>query len=263
MDKVNHVDRLQVEPNIRPQKRRLEENESEEEETVNIKGRFSKKEKRILFNLIRADGELLSSFLHQLKRRNWNGKSWMYEIGNRFNEVAVRKRSHDAIRHHLKLRRSVDKISINQETLDMITLLKHTMICSKPDACTRCLQLDRLRVKKGLACCGAEDCKECNKESPHVLQPFDVQTLLLSIESSPEAESAKQDLVIEPQEPLMDQDMLQFHLYLQQRQSQLVRLLEEQEKCLFGAYMIQPGMLPGLAPSHSLNIRSMMLRKYL
>ncbi|GBG25640.1 Hypothetical Protein FCC1311_018592 [Hondaea fermentalgiana] len=149
-----------------------------------MKGRFSQSERRLLFSIIREDPELLRSFLHQLKRRIWDGKSWMHEIGTRFNKRAKKKRSHDAVRHHLKLRRPqpTDSRAVvsaeEQEVTDFLHLLEHSSTCSRRDACARCLQLSRLRVRRGLARCGYPGCDKCDPTLPHVLEDFDVRALL-------------------------------------------------------------------------------------
>mmetsp|Transcript_19283 Transcript_19283/g.37806 ORF Transcript_19283/g.37806 Transcript_19283/m.37806 type:complete len:514 (-) Transcript_19283:321-1862(-) len=149
-----------------------------------MKGRFSQSERRLLFGIIREDPELLRSFLHQLKRRIWDGKSWMHEIGTRFNKRAKRKRSHDAVRHHLKLRRpqpTDNRVILSadeQELADFLHLLEHSSTCSRRDACARCLQLSRLRVRRGLARCGYPGCDKCDPSLPHVLDDFDVRGLL-------------------------------------------------------------------------------------
>jgi len=148
--------------------------------------RFSIDERKLLFTIIKEDALLTHAFLHQVTKRIWDGKSWMHEIGKRFNNRAAEKRSNEAVRHHLKLRR---KVRVNgqrvppleQEDIDFRNLLDHCCNCIRQDECARCLQLCRLRVKRQLAKCGYEECTSCDPKLPNVFDSgFEPRNLLNS-----------------------------------------------------------------------------------
>ncbi|GBG25632.1 Hypothetical Protein FCC1311_018512 [Hondaea fermentalgiana] len=153
-------------------------------------GRFSAEERRILVGLIWNDSQVLSAFCHQQRKQNIRGKSFMHLITDRFNEKTNQKRSHDAVRHHLKLRRSnlgplVDKglqIAPAERDIRLLDkLLEHRWVCSSHNACTRCLQMHRLRVQRGLARCDYASCGSCDQRLPSVKAPFDARSLLLEV----------------------------------------------------------------------------------
>jgi len=153
-------------------------------------GRFSPDERKILVSLIWDDAEVLSAFCHQQRKQNIRGKSFMHLITDRFNQRTNQKRSHDAVRHHLKLRRSNlgplmnkgQNVSPTLRDFRMLEkLLEHRWVCSSHNACTRCLQMHRLRVQRGLACCDFAPCQSCDKSLPSVRDPFDAREVLLEI----------------------------------------------------------------------------------
>ncbi len=147
-------------------------------------GRFSTAEKSLLFSVIWQDRELLRFFLHRLKSRAFAGKSWMCEVGRRFNELSGgSQRTQEAVRHHLKLRWASKAELEEEQDEDKVfdLLLRHAVVCTRPVACTRCLQLARLRVKRGLASCGAARCTMCHPGLPDVLEPFDAVNLLIQV----------------------------------------------------------------------------------
>uniref|UniRef100_A0A7S2WFG1 Uncharacterized protein n=1 Tax=Mucochytrium quahogii TaxID=96639 RepID=A0A7S2WFG1_9STRA len=146
-------------------------------------GRFTEEEKQKLFSLITDDPDLLRAFLHQLTKRKWGGKSWMNEIAKRFNALVKNKRKHDAVRHHLKLRKNRNGSGCEDEDC-IISLLRHTISCFKKETCSKCFQLHRLRVKMGFASCGLKHCSFCDSSKPHVLSPYDPRELLASLSSN-------------------------------------------------------------------------------
>ena len=159
----------------------IQPDSSKEEETtapLPASGRFSESEKQILFSMIKQDADLFRAFVHQLTKGKWDGKSWMNEISKRFNELVPEKRKSDAIRHHMKLRRQKDCLDEKDDKQILISLVRHSMQCGRPDQCARCFQLHRFRVKLGYASCGLTACKFCDATKPYVLNPFDPFALL-------------------------------------------------------------------------------------
>jgi len=156
-------------------------------------GRFSQEEKKILVSLILDDPHVLSAFCHQQRKQNIQGKSFMHLITDRFNEKTSKFRSHDAVRHHLKLRRSnlssatkkqQGMVSGSRDVRMLEKLLEHRWICTNQDSCTRCLQMHRLRVQRRLASCGYENCFSCDKRLPAVKDRFNPKELLAEIRKS-------------------------------------------------------------------------------
>ncbi|GBG29224.1 Hypothetical Protein FCC1311_054462 [Hondaea fermentalgiana] len=143
-------------------------------------GRFSEEEKNTLFGLILKDPDLFRAFVHQLTKRKWGGRSWMNEIAKRFNQLVPYQRKHDAVRHHLKLRKARSPGTGSDEDI-IESLLEHSLDCHKSDTCSKCLSLHRVRVRLGFASCGWPDCEHCDNSKPHVLRPFDARTLLRQI----------------------------------------------------------------------------------
>jgi len=126
------------------------------------KGRFSDNEKKFLFDLIRGDSELFSVFLHQRKERMYGTKSWMHEIANRYNKLATKPRTLEAIRHHLMFRKGNANLA-NDEFLR-----KHSKRCNQQDTCTKCLIFQRSCVSSKTGRCGVDSCVDCDPELPHV-----------------------------------------------------------------------------------------------
>eukprot|EP00512_Aurantiochytrium_limacinum_P002852 CAMPEP_0171497576 /NCGR_PEP_ID=MMETSP0958-20121227/7352_1 /TAXON_ID=87120 /ORGANISM="Aurantiochytrium limacinum, Strain ATCCMYA-1381" /LENGTH=553 /DNA_ID=CAMNT_0012031841 /DNA_START=340 /DNA_END=2001 /DNA_ORIENTATION=- len=143
-------------------------------------GRFSEEEKTILFNLILKDPDLFRAFVHQLTKRKWGGRSWMNEIAKRFNQLVPHQRKHDAVRHHLKLRKARSPGTGSDEDI-IESLLEHSLDCVKSDTCSKCLSLHRVRVRLGYASCGWPSCEYCDTSKPHVLHAFNARALLREI----------------------------------------------------------------------------------
>eukprot|EP00514_Thraustochytrium_sp_LLF1b_P011164 CAMPEP_0184543544 /NCGR_PEP_ID=MMETSP0199_2-20130426/3002_1 /TAXON_ID=1112570 /ORGANISM="Thraustochytrium sp., Strain LLF1b" /LENGTH=549 /DNA_ID=CAMNT_0026937583 /DNA_START=239 /DNA_END=1884 /DNA_ORIENTATION=+ len=135
--------------------------ESQSGEYEPNKGRFSREEKRHLFELIREDPGLFYAFLHQRKERMYGTKSWMHEISRRYNKTAKSKRSLEAIRHHLMFRR------VRRKGTKTEVLRSHAQDCRQPETCTKCLIFQRICVQAHIAQCGYSPCESCNKSLPH------------------------------------------------------------------------------------------------
>jgi len=133
-------------------------------------GRFGDEEQAILVDVIRGDDELRRSFLHKIRSRQYEKKSWMHEIATRFNMRSSSKRSLDAVRHHFMQRRA------GRDSKS--ALVWHAMRCRRRESCTKCLLLDRIRVESGLASCGVAQCRICDKSRPDVFKPFSPHKLL-------------------------------------------------------------------------------------
>lgn len=141
--------------------------------------RFSCNEQAVLVGVIKADPELLRSFLHQARTRPYDKRSWMHEIATRFNQKSQTKRTLDAVRHHFMLRKS--------KSSGISGLIWHAIQCKRREECSKCLLLDRFRVESGLATCGVKECITCaqtDKSLPAAALPFNAQELLSQIQSS-------------------------------------------------------------------------------
>lgn len=126
--------------------------------------RFTLEEQTLLVQIIKEDPDLTRSFLHQMRTRQYDKKSWMWEIANRFNQRSKTTRTLDAIRHHFMLRKSAKESTK--------ALIWHGVQCNRRETCSKCLLLDRYRVCEGLAKCGVKECKLCVRKS-HLADAFE------------------------------------------------------------------------------------------
>jgi len=151
------------------------------------RGRFTIDENETLFSLILADPRIRSAFCHQQRTRNGKGESLIEDLTNRFNEKSIKPRSKDAIRHHLKLRRTTtgdQKKGGGSHSIKLLErLLKHHTNCEQKTGCTRCLMMQRLRVQLGVAKCDYHNCISCNSSNPAVQNPFNTNETLFKIHS--------------------------------------------------------------------------------
>jgi len=133
------------------------------------KGRFTEREKAILFDIIRGDQRLLHEYLHQTKARTHGSKGWMHEIASRFNRRTEYPRKLDAVRHHLLLRR---RKAMTERRPEFVMLAEHAKECQERSTCTKCLILDRYRVQHRLVSCGLSTCIICDWKLPCATEPI-------------------------------------------------------------------------------------------
>ena len=162
-------------------------------------GRFTKEERRVLVQVITGDAAMLSGYCHLARwrpvKRGTGDKnqprSIMFTIAERFNEVAREPRQLDAVRHHLKFRRGTRSANGVTHGKTLEKLIEHHQGCFAQESCTRCLQLHRMRVQRGLARCAEDEgaCAVCAAAArgvaslPFVLDSFDCPALLKEVKA--------------------------------------------------------------------------------
>jgi hypothetical protein len=162
-------------------------------------GRFTKEERRVLVQVVTGDAAMLSGYCHLHRwrpvKRSTSAKdqprSVMFTIAERFNEVARKPRQLDALRHHLKFRRGERSANGVTHGKTLEKLIEHRRTCSAQESCTRCLQLHRMRVQRGLARCAEDEggCAVCAAAAPggaslpFVLDSIDCRALLKEVKA--------------------------------------------------------------------------------
>jgi hypothetical protein len=205
--------------------------------------RFSAEERQILVEVVVSDQSVLSGFCHMQRRPGGAKRSIIHEIAARFNAVAPAARSYDVVRDHLKIRGGEGDSALARDARILEKLLGHP--CSKV-SCTRCLQLHRMRVQRGLARCGMDDCPECPSQSlPLVLAPFDAGSLLLEVATArlllaPPPGSAHSPAILGA-----DGDDAAGGEGREGREGRVGRFSAEERKILVGAVVSDPSVLSG------------------